>query len=152
MADCQLILFLRRPVPEFIDTTMKLVRQRNYVSCNFLIPYLLAHHRHSTDAVPELHKTEQGIAAQRNLQIAMNSADKLSIDAFASMIAPLQQIECARATNATTTPDALEGFKFFYKDYWCLLAAIRINNLFSLTYQLFYLSSFTSILNNNCRI
>ncbi len=48
MADCQLIRFLRRPVPEFIDTTMKLVRQRNYVIRNFLIPYLLAHHRHSS--------------------------------------------------------------------------------------------------------
>lgn len=44
----------------------------------------------------------------------MNSADKLSNDAFASMIASLQQIECVRATNATTT-DALEGFKFFIK-------------------------------------
>jgi len=62
-----------------------------------------------TDAIPELHETEVGRAAQRNVQIAMNSVDKLSDDALASMISSLQQIECARTTNATTTTvDGLE--------------------------------------------
>ena len=61
------------------------------------------------DVIPELHETEVGRAAQRNVQIAMNSVDKLSDDALASMISSLQQIECARTTNATTTTiDGLE--------------------------------------------
>jgi hypothetical protein len=67
---------------------------------------IIPNEEEDTDAIPELHETELGRAAQRNVQLAINSVDKLSDDALATMIASLQEKECARAANTTTTNTA----------------------------------------------
>jgi hypothetical protein len=56
--------------------------------------------------IPDLHETELGRVAQKNAEVAVKSASKLSDEALASIISSLQEIEQSRmATNTTATID-----------------------------------------------
>lgn len=53
------------------------------------------------DVIPELHETELGRVAQKNADVAVKSASKLSDEALASVISSLQEIERSRMAATT---------------------------------------------------